>query len=74
MRLPHRSPCRATSISGKVLGGGRKPVCYLSFLPLWSHTHTHTYMYIYASHASSLMENRVQAHGYFIHQWLQYEV
>lgn len=40
---PHRSPCRATTTSSKVLEGGRKPACYLSFLPLWSRTHTHTY-------------------------------
>lgn len=66
-------------------GGKETSVLLILSTPLVSHTHTHiqpimasnthtrTYLCIYAAHASSLMENRVQAHGYFIHQWLQCE-
>lgn len=79
---PYHSPCRVTSISGKVLEWEMIPVCHLSSQPsglTCVHAHIQGIMLsctptcIYTLHASSLMENRVLARGYFIHQWLQYE-
>lgn len=76
------SPCRVTSISAKVLEGEKDSSVPLILPTLWSPTHTHIqpitlcrmHTYTYMRLTCKLPHGKqVPAHGYFIHQWLQYE-